>query len=208
MTIKSKAKVKSKNVSKAVKTKPVKKAIAKSSVKAKPSLHLNKNAIVEKTKHAAGAALEPAQHKAILEIANSIQPPAKSPVKQSSAAKSAAAVKRIVNPLAIRRPVKRSDRSNQFAYMKAPGFEHVFEVGDTVEVFCDHEKNRERIRGWVKGIVVQVDNKMVAVQFRSNVYLTDGWMVPDRILWYPVSSEHIRPMAGKKTIKKDFIPDY
>jgi len=34
--------------------------------------------------------------------------------------------------------------------------------------------------------------------------------VPDRILWYPVNSEHIRPVAGKKPIKdkKDFIPDY
>jgi hypothetical protein len=116
-------------------------------------------------------------------------------------------VKRIVNPLAPRRPIKRSQRASQFAYMKAPGLEHVFEVGDTVEVFCDHEKNRERIRGWVKGIVVQVDHKMVAVQFRSNVYLTDGWMVPDRILWYPLGSEHIRPMAGKKVVK-DFIPDY
>ena len=94
--------------------------------------------------------------------------------------------------------------------MKAPGIEHAFEVGDTVEVFCDHEKSCERIRGWVKGIVVQVDHKMVAVQFRSNVYLTDGWMVPDRILWYPVNSEHIRPVPGKKVVKdkKDFIPDY
>jgi hypothetical protein len=123
----------------------------------------------------------------------------------------AAVVKRVVTPvLEKRRPIKRASRVNQFAFMKAPGFEHAFEVGDTVEVFCDHEKNRERIRGWVKGIVVQVDHKMVAVQFRSNVYLTDGWMVPDRILWYPVNSEHIRPMASKKLIKekKDFIPDY
>ncbi len=123
----------------------------------------------------------------------------------------AAVVKRVVTPvLEKRRPIKRSLRVNQFAFMKAPGSEHAFEVGDTVEVFCDHEKNRERIRGWVKGIVVQVDHKMVAVQFRSNVYLTDGWMVPDRILWYPVNSEHIRPVAGKKPIKdkKDFIPDY
>ncbi len=109
-------------------------------------------------------------------------------------------VKRVVNPLVERRrPIKRSTRVNQFAFMKAPGIEHAFEVGDTVEVFCDHEKNRERIRGWVKGIVVQVDHKMVAVQFRSNVYLTDGWMVPDRILWYPVNSEHIRAVAGKKS---------
>jgi len=118
-------------------------------------------------------------------------------------------IKRVVAPIIERRrPIKRSLRVNQFAFMKAPGIEHAFEVGDTVEVFCDHEKNRERIRGWVKGIVVQVDNKMVAVQFRSNVYLTDGWMVPDRILWFPLISEHIRPVPGKKPAKKDIIPDY
>jgi len=118
-------------------------------------------------------------------------------------------VKRITPMVERRRPIKRSLRVNQFTFMKAPGLEYVFEVGDTVEVFCDHEKSRERIRGWIKGIVVQVDHKMVAVQFRSNVYLTDGWMVPDRILWYPLTSEHIRPVPGKKPIaKKEFIPDY
>jgi hypothetical protein len=129
--------------------------------------------------------------------------------KTKPASKLTAVVKRVVNPIIERRrPIKRSLRVNQFAFMKAPGMEHAFEVGDTVEVFCDHEKLRERIRGWVKGIVVQVDNKMVAVQFRSNVYLTDGWMVPDRILWFPVNSEHIRPVPGKKTVKKELIPDY
>ena len=87
---------------------------------------------------------------------------------------------------------------HQFNYMKAPGIMHDFQVGDKVEVYCDHEKGRERTRGWLVGIVVQVDNKMVAVQFRSNVYLTDGWMVPDRILWYSLTSEHIRPAAGTK----------
>ena len=120
-------------------------------------------------------------------------------------------VKRPVNPLVERRrPIKRSSRGNQFNFMKAPELESAFDVGDTVEVFCDHDKNKERIRGWIKGIVVQVDHKMVAVQFRSNVYLTDGWMVPDRILWYPVNSEHIRAVAGKKQLKDklDFIPDY
>lgn len=97
----------------------------------------------------------------------------------------------------------RGGRVGQFAFMKAPGTEHAFEVGDTVEVFCDHEKNSNRVRGWIKGIVVQVDNKMVAVQFRSNVFLTDGWMVPDRILWYPQTSDSIRPArAGKKSRKE------
>ncbi|MBI1794968.1 MAG: hypothetical protein HYR70_12380 [Chloroflexi bacterium] len=96
----------------------------------------------------------------------------------------------------------------QFAYMKAPGAAYVFEVGDTVEVFCDHEKNSERVRGWVKGIVVQVDNKMVAVQFRSNVFLTDGWMVPDRILWYPLNSDQIRPAGTQKKLGKKELPEY
>ena len=91
--------------------------------------------------------------------------------------------------------------------MKAPGLEHAFHVGDTVEVYCDHEKNGDRVRGWIKGTVVQVDNKMVAVQFRSNVFLTDGWMVPDRILWYPVHSVHIRPVASKKAGRKP-VPEY
>ena len=101
-------------------------------------------------------------------------------------------------------------RAPQYNYMRAPGLAHDFQVGDSVEVFCDHEKNRERVRGWIGGIVVQVDNKMVAVQFRSNVFLTDGWMVPDRILWYPLASEHIRPVPGKKSAKREerVIPDY
>ncbi len=89
----------------------------------------------------------------------------------------------------------------QYSYMRSPEAELSFEVGDKVEVYCDHEKNNDRIRGWLKGIVVQVDAKMVAVQFRSNVYLTDGWMVPDRILWYPTNSEHIRPV--KKSSRKE-----
>ncbi len=77
-------------------------------------------------------------------------------------------------------------------FMRPPDPEHHFEVGDIVEVFCDHDKSGQRLRGWLKGIVVQVDSKMVAVQFRSNVFLTDGWMVPDHILWYPQNSPHLR----------------
>ena len=89
-------------------------------------------------------------------------------------------------------------------FMRPPDSDNSFEVGDTVEVFCDHEKGGQRIRGWLKGIVVQVDAKMVAVQFRSNVYLTDGWMVPDHILWYPLTSAHIRP-AQRKQSKADLL---
>jgi hypothetical protein len=33
---------------------------------------------------------------------------------------------------------------------------------------------------------------MLAVQFQDNVYLTDGWMVPDHVLWCLKSSNNIR----------------
>lgn len=80
----------------------------------------------------------------------------------------------------------------QVPFMRPPEAETSHEVGDVVEVLCDHEKDGQRVRGWLKGIVVQVDSKMVAIQFRSNVFLTDGWMVPDHILWYPQTSPQIR----------------
>ena len=85
-----------------------------------------------------------------------------------------------------------------------------FEVSDKVEVYCDHEIDKDRTRGWLKGIIVQIDNKLIAVQFQSNVFLTDGWMVPDRILWYPINSEHIRPCAGQEIQrrKKMIFSDY
>ncbi len=110
--------------------------------------------------------------------------------------------------VAQHRQVVRMARVSQFTYMKAPGVADAFDVGDTVEVFCDHERNGERVRGWIKGIVVQVDNKLVAVQFRSNVFLTDGWMVPDRILWYSLTSDQIRPATFAKRGGQKAIPDY
>jgi len=130
---------------------------------------------------------------------------------KSGAVESPRVVNRISPPRALSNgdaPRSKGPRVPQFAYMRAPGGEHDFQVGDTVEVYCDHEKNKDRVRGWIRGIVVQVDNKMVAVQFRSNVFLTDGWMVPDRILWYPLNSEHIHPVAKKSGKREKAIPDY
>ena len=114
---------------------------------------------------------------------------------------------RILPPMVEDRRV-RGGHAGQFAYMKAPGMEYAFEVGDVVEVYCDHERNSNRVRGWIKGTVVQVDNKLVAVQFRSNVFLTDGWMVPDRILWYPLTSDQIRPGTAAKKGSRKSVPDY
>jgi hypothetical protein len=81
---------------------------------------------------------------------------------------------------------------SEYTYIRPPKAEEAYQVGDTVEADCDHEKNGERVRGWLRGTVVQVSDKMVAVQFRENVYLTDGWMVPDHILWFPVDSTNVR----------------
>ena len=109
---------------------------------------------------------------------------------------------------AAHRQAVRMARAPQFTYMNAPGLEDVFDVGNMVEVFCDHEQSGDRVRGWNKGTVVQVDNKLVAVQFRSNVFLTDGWMVPDRILWYSLTSDQIRSATGGKKGTKKVIPEY
>lgn len=78
-------------------------------------------------------------------------------------------------------------------FTTTPDLDEVYHVGDRVEVFCDHEKHDERVRDWLEGTVVQVDPKMIAVQFQVGVYLTDGWMVPDHVLWCPKTSAHIRP---------------
>lgn len=204
MPVKSKTKAKSKSNTKvAAKVKStVKKGVAKAKVtrKAVPASKSKVKTKVKNTKPAARAkvvvsrkrsAEKPQEVTRTINLSNQIRQPAKPALRRSSLGLA-------------------SSNSNPFTFMKAPRPEYAFEVGDTVEVFCDHEKGRERVRGWIKGIVVQVDNKMVAVQFRSNVFLTDGWMVPDRILWYPLNSEHIRPgTTGKKSaLKKDIIPDY
>ncbi len=86
--------------------------------------------------------------------------------------------------------------------MRSPGKNHEYQVADRVEVFCEHDdKDEERVKGWLKGTVAQVDHKLVAVQFRVNIYLTEGWMVPDRILWFPKNSKDMRPV--KRTEKKE-----
>jgi hypothetical protein len=85
-------------------------------------------------------------------------------------------------------------------FMRPPNLNVNYKVGESVEAYCDHDKGDERIKGWLKGTVVQIDGKMVAVQFRTSVYLTDGWMVPDHILWYPEHSVMLR--KKEKAVRK------
>ena len=45
-----------------------------------------------------------------------------------------------------RKPARGVRAAHQYNFMKAPGNMYDFQVGDRVEVFCDHEKGRERVR--------------------------------------------------------------
>jgi hypothetical protein len=74
-----------------------------------------------------------------------------------------------------------------------------FQPGDRVEVYCDHNQDGVRVRDWLDGVVVQSDRKMVAVQFLEDVYLTNGWMVPDRVLWCLQNSNIIRPTKKRRS---------
>ncbi|GAB4522385.1 MAG: hypothetical protein Fur0018_04070 [Anaerolineales bacterium] len=78
-----------------------------------------------------------------------------------------------------------------------------YRVGDRVKVKCDHDDAEgNRVHGWIVGVVAQVDVKMIAVQFQQNVYLTDGWMVPDRVLWCPKNSSSVRLYTGEPHRKR------
>ena len=81
----------------------------------------------------------------------------------------------------------------ELSFTNAPDQDQTYNVGDRVEVYCDHENtDGERTRDWLTGVVVKADSKMVAIQFQENVYLTDGWMVPDHVLWCTQISSNIR----------------
>jgi hypothetical protein len=70
--------------------------------------------------------------------------------------------------------------------------QHIYMIGEVVEVMCDHKRSGRRVHDWVEGVIVHADERMTAVQFRHDVYLTDGWMVPDRILWFNKGTDKLR----------------
>jgi hypothetical protein len=74
--------------------------------------------------------------------------------------------------------------------------QHIYMIGDLVDVMCDHKRGGRRVRDWVEGVVVHADERMTAIQFRNDVYLTDGWMVPDRILWFNKGTDKLRAARG------------
>jgi len=82
--------------------------------------------------------------------------------------------------------------------VRASAIDQRFRVGELVDVYCDHTRSGERVRDWLQGVVVQADRKMLAIQFVDDVYLTDGWMVPDRVLWSQQSGSNIRPSKRRR----------
>jgi hypothetical protein len=82
-----------------------------------------------------------------------------------------------------------------------PDNDKEYEIGDHVEVLCDHDQEDDRVRDWLEGVVVKKGHKKVAIQFHKNVYLTDGWMVPDRVLWCSVESQKIRHPLKRRRAK-------
>ena len=89
--------------------------------------------------------------------------------------------------------------AGKVVFSEEPQDTRIFDVGDPVEVYCDHDNDAgERVQGWLAGVVVQADDKMVAVKFQRNVYLTNGWMVPDRVLWCPQNSKQIRLLRRRR----------
>ena len=94
--------------------------------------------------------------------------------------------------------IKREAALPGLYFTSPPDRDEPYQVGDHIEVFCDHDRTGNRIRDWLEGTVVQVDPKMLAIQFQENVYLTDGWMVPDHVLWTPKDSHNIRQSVRRK----------
>ena len=96
----------------------------------------------------------------------------------------------------------------ELSFTSAPGKENEYLVGDVVEVYCDHiNENEDRVRDWLAGVIVMVEPKIVAVQFEEKVYLTDGWMVPDHVLWFPPDSQNMRYERKKKRRQRTDSPE-
>lgn len=67
-----------------------------------------------------------------------------------------------------------------------------FSIGEKAEVKCLHLRNGEVVEDWLVGIVVETDYRMAAIQFETNVFSSNGWMIPNRTLWCAHGSPNLR----------------
>lgn len=74
-----------------------------------------------------------------------------------------------------------------------------YEVGDHVEMYCSHLTPQGPTNGWLAGRVVQVDYRMVAVKLEGQVFASNGWPIPDGILWSAHGSSRLRLRADAPT---------
>ena len=74
-----------------------------------------------------------------------------------------------------------------------------YNVGDQVEVRCDHRADGGWANDWTPGVVVQADYRMAAVRLSCDVKSSNGWVIPDRTLWLAHGSKNLRPALNKQS---------
>jgi hypothetical protein len=67
-----------------------------------------------------------------------------------------------------------------------------FSVGEAAEVKCFHKQNGEVVEDWLAGVVVEADYRMAAIRFEADVFSSNGWQIPNRILWCAHGSPNLR----------------
>jgi len=70
-----------------------------------------------------------------------------------------------------------------------------FTVGEQAEVKCLHIRDGQILEDWLAGKVVSADNRMAAVRLDADVFSSNGWRIPDRILWCAHGSPNLRRPA-------------
>jgi hypothetical protein len=77
-----------------------------------------------------------------------------------------------------------------------------FTVGEQVQVLCDHldAARGQRVNGWLAGKVVQVDLRMAAVQFETDVFSINNLLIPNRTLWCAHGSRNIRRLESEQSL--------
>jgi len=67
-----------------------------------------------------------------------------------------------------------------------------FDVGETVEMRCLHQRDGQVVLDWLPGVVTAADYRMVGVRFDRAVYANTGHLIPDRTLWSAHGSPNLR----------------
>jgi len=70
-----------------------------------------------------------------------------------------------------------------------------YEVGERVEMYCTHLEAGRPVTDWLEGRVAEADYRMVAVRFEADVYTSNGWPAPGRLLWCTHGSRNLRRLA-------------